>query len=112
LSAGIGVRSLSSGSDISPAGEKHGWSSDSYSKSSSSSRHPVETLTGISGTLFTTCSFDLLVFIRLFLATFFTLFVGFSIFTIDISGIARNEIRIRSDIQKMLPNCSAVITVT
>jgi hypothetical protein len=29
LSSGIGVRSLFSGSDNSPAGEKHGWSSDS-----------------------------------------------------------------------------------
>jgi hypothetical protein len=66
----------------------------------------------MSGIFFTTCSFGFLVFRRLFLATFFTLLVGFSIFAIDISEIERNRIRIRLDSQNMLPNCMAVITVT
>jgi hypothetical protein len=65
-------------------------------------------LTGIAGTLFSACSFGLLVFMRLFLATFFTLFAGFSIY---IPGIERNNTRTRSVIQKMLPTCLAVITV-
>jgi hypothetical protein len=69
-------------------------------------------LIGIAGTLFSACFVGFLVFRRLFLATFFTLLGGFSIFAIDTSEIERNRIRIRLDTQNMLPNCMAVITVT
>jgi hypothetical protein len=68
-------------------------------------------LVGIAGTLFSACFDGLPEYRRLFLAIFFTLLAGFSIFAIDTSEIERIRIRIRLVNQNKLPTCMAVITV-